>query len=236
MAVRHIDSLDDVEMHRRFFADTSIDDMMQQYLRTAQELEPFLADQAKVPLGSEIRQHQEAWSEIKSYAPVHMKKVAFILDEQMLDKHLQAVESQLISESQSLQKGENVAKITAEHVKFFTENMLVEKIEACLDNLSNLAYECQTHEPTLQDSYDVYKSRWDAIRSRMENIFGQLEQIPEQWKAYEMKFREMSEWMNTVEKSLDKVFKGVTTHDGFLREKQNFQVPHTYYLCYPFDL
>ena len=62
------------------------------------------------------------------------------------------------------------------------------------------------------------------IDSRMENIFGQLEQIPEQWKVYEIKFMEMSDWMDTVEKSLDNVNKGMTSRDGFLREKQIFQV------------
>jgi nesprin-1 len=60
----------------------------------------------------------------------------------------------------------------------------------------------------------------------MENIFGQLEQIPEQWKAYEVKFREMSDWMDTVERSLDNVNKGMTSHEGFLHEKQIFQVTY----------
>jgi hypothetical protein len=167
-------------------------------------------------------------NEIKSYAPVHLKKVAFRLDEQMLEKHLQEVETQLISEGQSLQKGENVAKITQEHVEFFTRTALVEKIEGCLSNLSILASQCHEQDPGLQESYDIYKNRWDSIKSRMENIFGQLEQIPEQWKVYELKFREMSDWMDTVERSLEKVFKGVSTHEGFLNEKQVFQVTLTF--------
>jgi len=61
IAVRHIDSTETVEMHRQFFTENNIDEMMKQYLLSAQELEPFLADQSKVPLGSEIRKHQEAW-------------------------------------------------------------------------------------------------------------------------------------------------------------------------------
>ena len=141
----------------------------------------------------------------------------------MLEKHLQEVETQLISEGQSLQKGENVAKITQEHVEFFARTALVEKIEGCLDNLAVLASQCYEQDPGLQESYYIYKNRWDSIKSRMETIFGQLEQIPEQWKVYELKFREMSNWMDTVEQSLEKVFKVVSTHDGFLNEKQVFQ-------------
>jgi len=146
----------------------------------------------------------------------------------MLEKHLQEVETQLISEGQSLQKGENVAKITQEHVEFFTRTALVEKIEGCLSNLSILASQCHEQDPGLQESYDIYKNRWDSIKSRMVNIFGQLEQIPEQWKVYELKFREMSDWMDTVERSLEKVFKGVSSHEGFLNEKQVFQVTLTF--------
>lgn len=101
---------------------------------------------------------------------------------------------------------------------------LVEKIEGCLQNLSVLADQCLEKEPSLKESYDLYKSRWDSIKTRMENIFGQLEQIPEQWKVYEAKFREMSDWMDNVARSLDNVNKGMTSHEGFLREKQIFQV------------
>ena len=224
MSIRNIYSIENVEMHQRFFEADDNDEIIQKYLKAAQDLEPFLEDKNKIPLGSEIRQHQEEWNDIKNYAPIHLKKVAFRLDEQMLDKHLQEVERQLISEGQALQKGGDVTQITQEHVQFFTSNALVEKIEACLQNLSCLAMQCSQQDPTLQESHDIYKSRWDSIKTRMENIFGQLEEIPEQWKVYELKFREMSEWMDTVERSLNNVFKGMSSHEGFLHEKQIFQV------------
>jgi hypothetical protein len=50
----------------------------------------------------------------------------------MLEKHLQQVESQLMSEGQALQRGEDVSNITADHVDFFNSHALVDKIESCL--------------------------------------------------------------------------------------------------------
>ena len=61
IAIRHIDSTQTVGMHRQFFTENKTEELMKQYLLAAQELEPFLAEQSKVPLGSEIRKHQEAW-------------------------------------------------------------------------------------------------------------------------------------------------------------------------------
>ena len=223
MSVRHVDNIDKVEAHQRFFESPN-DQVVHLYLKAAQDLEPFLNDDSKGPLGAEIRKNQEEWTEIKNEAPFHLRKVAFMLDEHNLEKLLQEVEGQLVSESQALQRGEDVTKITQEHVEFFARNALVEKIEGCLANLSLLAAECQHHDPALKESYEVYKSRWNSIKTRMENIFGQLEQIPEQWKVYEIKFKEMSDWMDSVEKSLDNVNKGLSSHEGFLREKQIFQV------------
>jgi hypothetical protein len=55
-------------------------------------------------------------------------------------------------------------------------------------------------------------------------MFGQLEQIPEQWKLYEEKYINMSEWMDSVEVSLKSVQSELKTFEEFEKEKETFQV------------
>ena len=66
--------------------------------------------------------------------------------------------------------------------------------------------------------------RWEKIKAKVENMFGQLEQIPEQWKLYEEKYINMSDWMDSVEVSLKSVQSELKTFEEFEKEKETFQV------------
>ena len=187
IAVKHIESKENVETHKAFFIENN-DKLMQEFVNAAQDLEKFILEAEKVQLSGNISRLQEKWTEIQSFAPLHMMKVEFRLDEDTFSKYMKEVEKELNSESNSFHKNEDVASILKQHTAFFKSSGLLAKIEACLSNLSRLSRtfsEKMPENPVLQESYIKHKEHWDSLLSRIQGLYNQLQQIPEQWREYE---------------------------------------------------
>jgi nesprin-1 len=72
-------------------------------------------------------------------------------------------------------------------------------------------------------SYARHKDHWDIVLARVNALFGQLQQIPEQWRTYEEKFSHMVRWMDNIDDSLARMFKGINSPADFDVEKEKFQ-------------
>ncbi len=223
---KHIDSKDNVEKHKAFFGKNN-DPIIKAYINAAEALKPFLSESDKANLQEQVGKVKTKWDEIQDFAPLHMMKVEFRLDEEVMAGHIKEVERQIQDENIAFQKSENVARIIQSHIDYFDKSDIVNEVEACLGRLEVVATTYSARVPddsSLNDSFEERKRQWEETLARMKSIFGQLEQIPEHWREYERKFSEMVKWMDSVDESLARMFKVITTVDDFEREKQGFQV------------
>ena len=225
IAVKHIESKENVETHKAFFVKNN-DAIMQEFVQAAQDLEAFMAAGEKEQLVSNIKRLHEKWNDIQSFAPLHMMKVEFRLDEDTFIKYVKNIEKEVSNEASSFHNNDNVADILKQHTEFFKSSNLLSKVENCLENLQRLSKtftEKMPEDVGLQESYARHKDHWDVVLSRVNALFGQLQQIPEQWRSYESRFSQMVRWMDNIDDSLARMFKGTSSPEDFEIEKEKFQ-------------
>ena len=225
IAVKHIESKENVETHKAFFVKNN-DAIMQEFVQAAQDLEAFMAAGEKEQLVSNIKRLHEKWNDIQSFAPLHMMKVEFRLDEDTFIKYVKNIEKEVSNEASSFHNNDNVADILKQHTEFFKSSNLLAKVENCLENLQRLSKtftEKMPEDVGLQESYARHKDHWDVVLSRVNALFGQLQQIPEQWRSYESRFSQMVRWMDNIDDSLARMFKGTSSPEDFEIEKEKFQ-------------
>ena len=225
IAVKHIESKENVETHKAFFVKNN-DAIMQEFVEAAQDLEAFMASGEKEQLVSNIKRLHEKWNDIQSFAPLHMMKVEFRLDEDTFIKYVKNIEKEVSNEASSFHNNDNVADILKQHTEFFKSSNLLAKVENCLENLQRLSKtftEKMPEDVGLQESYARHKDHWDVVLSRVNALFGQLQQIPEQWRSYESRFSQMVRWMDNIDASLARMFKGTSSPEDFEIEKEKFQ-------------
>ena len=225
IAVKHIESKENVETHKAFFVKNN-DAIMQEFVQAAQDLEAFMAVGEKEQLVSNIKRLHEKWNDIQSFAPLHMMKVEFRLDEDTFIKYVKNIEKEVSNEASSFHNNDNVADILKQHTEFFKSSNLLSKVENCLENLQRLSKtftEKMPEDVGLQESYARHKDHWDVVLSRVNALFGQLQQIPEQWRSYESRFSQMVRWMDNIDDSLARMFKGASSPEDFEIEKEKFQ-------------
>ena len=77
-------------------------------------------------------------------------------------------------------------------------------------------------DQALQESYIRHKDHWNTVISRINSLFNQLQQIPEQWRSYEEKFANMVQWLDTIDECLERMFNANSSSEDFIREKKTF--------------
>ena len=199
---------------------------MQDFVQAAQDLESFMADNEKDQLSSNIKRLQEKWNDIQSFAPLHIMKVEFRLDEDTFIKYVKDIEKEISNEASNFHNNDNVGEILMQHYQYFRNNSLISKVETCLENLARLSQTFTDKMPedlALQESYACHKDHWRTVMSRVSSLYNQWQQIPAQWKSYEDRFSQMVRWMDSIDESLARMFKGIASPKDFEAERENFQ-------------
>ena len=224
IAVKHIESKENVETHKEFFVSNN-DKIMQDFVQASQDLGIYLADHEKAQFSGNIRRLQEKWNDIQAFAPLHMMKVEFRLDEETFMKYIKDIEKEIANEASAFHNNENIGEILKQHNKFFEKSSLMKKVETCLENLARLSKtftEKMPEDQALQESYIRHKDHWNTVISRINSLFNQLQQIPEQWRSYEEKFANMVQWLDTIDECLERMFNANSSSEDFIREKKTF--------------
>ena len=99
----------------------------------------YLEYNEKEQLSGNIRRLQEKWNDIQAFAPLHMMKVEFRLDEDTFLKYVKDIEKEIANEASAFHNNDNVEEILKQHNEFFKKNSLVKKVETCLENLARLS-------------------------------------------------------------------------------------------------
>eukprot|EP00095_Tigriopus_kingsejongensis_P001452 maker-scaffold207_size258870-snap-gene-1.17 protein:Tk01452 transcript:maker-scaffold207_size258870-snap-gene-1.17-mRNA-1 annotation:"PREDICTED: nesprin-1-like" len=223
--MKNINSPQVVQQHRSHFA-PGCEAILNNYLIMAQQLEPFLSESDKAKVREDTGSIKAEWDNVHQYAPHHALKTEFRLHEDKLNKSIKEIENKLQDESQAFQKSENIPQIIQEHTDYFNRTNIIQDARESLMKMAEIVKRYKSLAPedrNLEDILNTKQNQWDLIYERIQAVLKRLEQIPEQWREYEKKFSQMVRWMDTVDNSLAKMFKGQADANTFEGEKQGFQ-------------
>lgn len=231
---KRIDSKETVEEHKNFFQSVNerwIHDLVQ----SAQDLCNCLPKDQHAPILASVNQLQNKWKEILSFAPLHLMRLEFRLDETTFNYYVKEIEKEINNEHLAYSKQENVESIITRNKEFFSSKGSLAETKHCLENLTKISTVYSKHYPTdksLEESVEKAQQQWKNINIKIENLRQHLEQIPEKWQAYHDKFNEMNKWMDGVDNALKNILNDVNTMEEFEREKAIFQVRYKFTLQY----
>lgn len=227
IGARHIESKGGTNVHEEFFnADSEA--IIQKYLKAAEGVDAILTSEEKPKFRDQVHKLKERWDEIQAEAPLHLMKVEFRLEEDILNRHVKAVEKQLQSEHSAFQRSENVSDIINDHKSFFENGNTLDNLDKSLAKLervaNSFAKKSQGNDTTLTDALENHHKQLKDLRNRINSTLSQFEQIPEEWREYEQKFSHLVKWMDTIDQTLARMFTEIDNAEDFESEKDAFQV------------
>ncbi len=90
IAARQVSTRDGADAHKRFFAKDN-GGLLKEYLDSAKALEAFLNRPEAKKLNEKTSALKVKWNEVASFAPLHMIKVDFLLEEEATAKKIKEV-------------------------------------------------------------------------------------------------------------------------------------------------
>lgn len=223
---KRIESKEVVEEHKIFFQSVNerwIHDLVQ----SAQDLCNCLPKEHHKPILASVHQLQNKWKEILSFAPLHLMRLEFRLDETTFNFYVKEIEKEITTEYLSFSKQENIETIIKRNKEFFSTKGPLGETQHCLENMKKIATTYTQHHPndkTILEGFDKAQQQWNNINTKVETLRQQLDQIPEKWDLYYQKFEEMVKWMDSVDKTLSNIFNDINTMEEFEQQKAVFQV------------
>lgn len=223
---KRIDNKETVEDHKLFFQSVN-ERWIHDLIQSAQDLCNCLPKDQHSPIISSVNQLQNKWRDILSFAPLHLMRLEFRLDETTFNYYIKEIEKEINNEHLAFTKQENMESILNRHQDYFSSKGPLLETQRCLDNLVKIATTYTNKYPddrNLEESVHRAQQQWQNLNVKVENLRQQLDQIPEQWDAYHKKFNSMVQWMDGVDDTLKNILKDITTMEEFEREKAVFQV------------
>lgn len=223
---KRIDNKELVEEHKNFFQSVNerwIHDLTQ----SAQDLCSCLPKEQHKPILASVQKLQNKWKEVLSFAPLHLMKLEFRLDESAFNYYIKEIETEIHTEYMSFTKQENIDSILARNKQFFAPQGPMSQAYKCLESLKKISKTYLQYDPgekTITEALNRSHERMNEINAKVESLKQQLDQIPEKWDLYNQKFENMVTWMNSVDNTLKNIFNNINTMEEFEREKAIFQV------------
>lgn len=223
---KHIDTKEIVETHKIFFERVNerwIHDLVQ----TAQDLCNCLPPDQQKSIITNVERLQNKWKEVLSFAPLHLMRLEFRLDETTFSQYIKEIEKEINSEQQMFNKQENIETIIVRNKEFFVTRGTVLEVEHCIENMKKLSEtysKWQPQDKTLSDAVTSAEQQWESLAQKVEHLRQQLYQIPAQWKTYHERFEVMVKWMDLVDSTLKNIMNDVNSMEEFEKEKAVFQV------------
>lgn len=233
---KRIDTKQAVEMHKSFFERVNerwIHDLAQ----NAQDLCKCLPIEEHRPVIASVENLQKKWKEILSFAPLHLMRLEFRLDETTFSYYVKKIENEITSEQTALGKNENVESIMARNKEFFSPDATILETRRCLENLKIIAKNYSHHQPNdkiLQEACEKAEEQWKNVNIKIKNLNDQLERIPEKWNDYYDRFSKMAEWIESVQEVTKQFgsFMQISSIEEFDQKKNTMQVSPSLYLPY----
>nr|XP_050869210.1 muscle-specific protein 300 kDa [Vespula vulgaris] len=221
----HIDNRSSVEYHKNFFSKVN-ERWIQDLINTAQDLRNVLPVEQQAPITETVENLQKRWKEVLTFAPLHLMKLEFRLDEATLLQYLKEIEMEINSEQQALIQNNDIDSILQRNKEFFVNRGVIHNVERCLQTLkkiSNTFSQLKPNDNSLNQEIARTEHLWTETTKKIDHLKEQLYQIPQQWAAYRKKFDEMVNWMDHVDSILKTILHEVNTLEEFEKEKAVFQ-------------
>ncbi|XP_072386756.1 muscle-specific protein 300 kDa isoform X12 [Diabrotica undecimpunctata] len=222
---KRIDSKETVEQHKNFFQSVN-ERWIHDLIQSAQDLCNCLPKEQHAPILSSVDYLQNKWKEVLSFAPLHLMKLEFRLDETTFNYYIKEIEKEITNQKISFSRQENVETILRRNKEFFSSKGPLAETQKSLEHLikiSNIYTANYPKDQTLKQSVEKAEQAWHNVNIKIENLKQQLDQVPERWQAYHTKFEEMSKWMDGVDDTLKNILNDVNSMEEFEREKAIFQ-------------
>lgn len=223
---KHIDTKDIVESHKIFFERVNerwIHDLVQ----SAQDLCNCLPPDQQKGIVSDVEKLQMKWKEVLSFAPLHLMRLEFRLDESTFNQYIKDIEKEINTEQQLFNKQQNIESIIVRNKEYFVDRGTILEVEHCIENMKKIAdaySKWQPQDKTLNQTVLSVEQQWENMAQKVEYLRQQLYQIPAQWQTYQEKFELMVKWMDLVDSTLKNIMKDVDSIEEFEKEKAMFQV------------
>ncbi|XP_020291842.1 nesprin-1 isoform X3 [Pseudomyrmex gracilis] len=222
---KHIDNRQSVEHHKNFFGKVN-EKWIQDLVKAGQDLRNILPADQQLPIANTVEALQNRWKEVLIFAPLHLMRLEFRLDEASFYQYLKEIEMEINSEQQALINNDDVDGIQQRNKEFFVNRGTVLEVERCLQTLKRISDVYNKHKPkdtSLIDAAQNAERFWEETAQKVENLRKQLREVPQQWAAYRQKFDEMVQWMDHVDSILRTILREVNTLEEFEKEKTIFQ-------------
>ncbi|KAK9890576.1 hypothetical protein WA026_011946 [Henosepilachna vigintioctopunctata] len=222
---RCIDNKEIVEEHKNFF--TSVNEKwIHDLIQHSQDLCNCLPKEQHKPILNSVSELQGKWKQVLSFAPLHLMKLEFRLDETTFNFYVKELEKEIHSEHLAFSKQSNVSSIINRNKEYFSGQGPVAEAEQCLKNLKTIAQHYTVNNPddtSIQKAFEHAEKQWKIINTKIENLNKELKQIPEKWDEYHRKFEEIIIWMDHVDESLKQILTSCQSFEEFDDQKLKFQ-------------
>jgi nesprin-1 len=220
------DNRDDLEAQMAFFESIS-DQNVKNFIDVSNELSQYLPNAGKQDVIEIVDKLQMKWNNLITIVPLHLMKIHFYTENIKFAHLVRDIEKELSYEEQAFHRNENLDDLLAQHMQFFQQSPVKQTAENSLTTMHNILSHYNQELPNDKELNNTYQNRaimWQNICKRIDIIFNDLQQIPDQWKNYRQKFSQIEKWMDNVEVSLGCLTKELNSLEEFEREKLVFQV------------
>jgi nesprin-1 len=186
---KHIDNRQSVEYHKNFFGKVN-EKWIQDLVKAGQDLRNALPTDQQLPIANTVEALQNRWREVLTFAPLHLMRLEFRLDEASFLQYLKEIEIEINSEQQALINNDDIDGIQQRNREFFVNRGTVLEVERCLQSLKKIsdAYsKLKPRDSSLIDSARNAEHLWEETAQKVENLRAQLREVPQQWAAYRQK-------------------------------------------------
>lgn len=215
-----------IETQKLFFENVN-ERWLNNFIQAANDLDKCIPQSEDNKLMENAIALQEKWKKYLAYAPLHLQKLEFRLEEHNFNQYLGDIENEIHLEQQSLNRNEDIDIILKRNENYFKTKGIIVKIEKCLENMKRNAVIYSDNDPSdnsLNEVLDKSLEKWENVTDKIDSLRRVLQQIPIQWNTYHKKFIEIEHWMDTVDKSLQNILSDVNTMEEFEKERIVFQV------------
>lgn len=224
------DNREDLDAQMNFFENLN-DKYVKSFINAANDLSKYLPPAGKQDVVDIVDKLQVKWNNLISIVPLHLMKIHFYTENIKFSHLIRDIEKELNYEEQAFHRNENLDELLAQHVQFFQQSQVLKTAEVTLSKMHNILAHYNTELPNDKELTIAYQNKsivWQNLCKRIDIIFNDLQQIPDQWKNYHQKFAHISQWMDNVEESLGRLTKELNSFEEFEREKLIFQVKHNF--------
>lgn len=186
---RNIDNRQSVEYHKNFFGKVN-ERWIHELVNVGQDLRNALPVEQQAPIIEAVDSLQRRWKGVLTFAPLHLMRLEFRLDEATFSQYLKEMEMEINAEQQAMVKNEDVGSILHRNKDFFVNRGMVVQVERSLQTLKKIstAYSnLKQDDASLSEAALNAEHRWEHTASRIEALREQLRQVPQQWSAYKQK-------------------------------------------------